>query len=439
MSNNLAIIDQFTNAFTTFIDSGFGLIRPEVGFLVTALIGIDVVLAGLTWVLNREDDVLLRFARKILFVGFFAYILNNFNGLAGIVFNSFAGLGLEAAGSPLTYNDFLQPGHIAMAGVTAGQPLVNQLAGLLTFTSFVGNLIQILVLVLAWIVTIISFFVLAILVFLAIIEFKLVTLLGFVLVPFALWRGTSFIAEPVLGSIVTAGIRIMTYAVVVGIGTTLFAQLVPNGNGQALTINDALAILLGALTIVGLAFAGPRIAAGLHSGAPQLGLGAVVPPAAIAVGGAVGMGAAAAGAASAGVAAVRAGASLSGGAHTAYVLGRAAAGGEGVTGVAGGLAGTARAGARAMAAGPADLGKRAAADLAERFASGSRAAWAATGGRPVGEAASPPAAAGSAANRSEAPGWARRMRGDEMARTASRMAREAEGGGGGLKPSLREE
>jgi type IV secretion system protein TrbL len=434
MGNNLSVIDQFTNTFASFIDSGFGLIRPEVSFLVTILIGIDIALAGLTWVMNREDDVLLRFARKILFVGFFAYILNNFNGLAGIVFNSFAGLGLAAAGSPLTPSEFLQPGHIALAGVSAAQPLLSQLAALMGFTSFFNNFLQIFVLLLAWIVTVISFFILAILVFLAIIEFKLVTLLGFVLVPFALWRGTSFIAEPVLGSIVTAGIRIMTYAVVVGIGTTLFAQLVPNGNGQALGVNDALAILLGALTIAGLALACPRIAAGLHSGAPQLGLGAAAAPAAMAVGAAAGMGAAAMGAASAGVAAVRAGASLAGGARTAYALGSAAAGGEGMSGVAGGIAGVARAGAGAMAAGPAGMGERAAADLAERFTSGARAAWTATGGTPIGEAGP-----SSAAARSEAPGWARRLRGNEIAQAASRAAHAGEGGGGGLKPAIKED
>ena len=434
MANNLSVIDQFTNTFTTFIDSGFGLIRPEVGFLVTVLIGVDVVLAGLMWVMNREDEILLRFARKILFVGFFAFILNDLNTLARIVFNSFAGLGLEAAGSPLTFNQFLQPGQIAQAGVRAAFPLLVQAGQLMGFTSFFDHFIQIFVLLLAWIVTVVSFFVLAILVFLASIEFKLVTLLGFILVPFALWRGTSFIAEPVLGSIVTAGIRIMAYAVVVGIGTTLFAQLVPNGNGQALSVDDALAILLGALTIAGLAFACPRIAAGLHSGSPQLGLGSAVAPAALAVGAVAGMGAVAMGAASVGVGAVRAGASLAGGARTAFALGGAAAGGEGLSGVAGGAAGMARAGAGAVVRGPIKMAERAATDLMERFTSGGRAAWTATGGQPLGEGN-----ALSAATRSEAPGWARRLRGNEVARTASRIAHEGEGGGGGLKPSIRED
>jgi type IV secretion system protein TrbL len=429
MANNLSVIDQFTNTFTTYIDSGFGLIQPEVGFLITTLIGIDATLAGLMWVMNQEDEILLRFAKKILFVGFFAFLLNNFNHLAGVIFSSFAGLGLNAAGSPLSISQFLQPGQIAQAGVKAAYPLLVQVGQLMGFTSFFDHFVQIFALLTAWIVTVISFFILAILVFLAIIEFKLTTLLGFVLVPFALWRGTSFIAEPVLGSIVTSGIRIMAYAVVVGIGTTLFAQLVPAA-GQTLGIDDALAILLGSLTVAGLALACPRIAAGLHSGAPQLGLGSVVGPAAIGVGAAAGLGAAAVGAAGVGVGAVRAGASLAGGARAAYSLGSAAAGGEGVAGVTGGVGGLVRAGARAAAAGPIKMGQRAAADLAERFAGGARSAWNVTGGDSGGSA--------TPAMQRTAPGWARRLGGDQVARGAANIARGSDGGGGGLKPSIEE-
>lgn len=57
--------------------------------------------------------------------------------------------------------------------------------------------------------TLVAFFVLAIMLFLAVVEFKLTTLKGFILVPFALWCGTSSIAERVLGQIITSGVRIL--------------------------------------------------------------------------------------------------------------------------------------------------------------------------------------------------------------------------------------
>ena len=46
---------------------------------------------------------------------------------------------------------------------------------------------------------------------------KLTSLAGFILVPFALWNRTSFLAERVLGNVVSSGIKVMVLAVIVGI------------------------------------------------------------------------------------------------------------------------------------------------------------------------------------------------------------------------------
>src|SRR5579859_3773591 len=109
---NVAVIDQFLNVFTAYIDSGFGLLKPEIAFLSAILIGIDITLAGLFWALGGEE-VLMRLVKKTIYVGFFAFLIGNFNKLAGAVFSSFAGLGLIAAGSPISPATFFQPGQIA--------------------------------------------------------------------------------------------------------------------------------------------------------------------------------------------------------------------------------------------------------------------------------------------------------------------------------------
>jgi len=44
---DLGIIDEFVGTFSLFIDSGFGLLAPDVAFLTTVLITIDITLAGL--------------------------------------------------------------------------------------------------------------------------------------------------------------------------------------------------------------------------------------------------------------------------------------------------------------------------------------------------------------------------------------------------------
>ncbi|MGB7244746.1 MAG: P-type conjugative transfer protein TrbL, partial [Sulfitobacter sp.] len=48
---DLNIIDQFTETFVRYIESGFGLLSGDVAFLVSILVAIDIVLAGLFWAL----------------------------------------------------------------------------------------------------------------------------------------------------------------------------------------------------------------------------------------------------------------------------------------------------------------------------------------------------------------------------------------------------
>src|SRR3974390_2185630 len=130
---NSGIIDRFTEVFTRYIDSGFGLLGGEVAFLASTLIVIDVTLAGLFWAWGADEDVLAHLVKKTLYVGFFAFLISNFNSLAKIVFNSFAGLGLKAAGSTLSPNQFLQPGRLAQVGIDAGKQILQaapQLMGL---------------------------------------------------------------------------------------------------------------------------------------------------------------------------------------------------------------------------------------------------------------------------------------------------------------------
>src|SRR5689334_18925611 len=106
--NDLGIIDRFTNVFSAYIDSGFGLIGGEVAFLTAALIAIDMALVGIFWAM-AGDDVVPKLLRKTLYVGAFAFILNNFRTLTDVIFNSFAGLGLLASDSTLTAADLLRP------------------------------------------------------------------------------------------------------------------------------------------------------------------------------------------------------------------------------------------------------------------------------------------------------------------------------------------
>jgi type IV secretion system protein TrbL len=422
--NSVGVIDQFLNTFTTYIDSGFGLLKPEVAFLSAILIGIDMTLAGLFWALGGEE-IVVRLIKKTLYVGFFAFLIGNFNNLASVVFNSFAQLGLKGGGSALSYTDFLEPGHLAQVGIQAGWPILNSVGNLMGFTSFFENFVQIFILLFAWVIVIAAFFVLAIQLFITLIEFKLTTLAGFVLVPFGLWGKSAFLAERVLGFVITVGIKVLVLAVIVGIGTTLFGQFtsaLPSGSQQP-SIEDALAIVLAAMAMLGLGIFGPAIASGLVSGAPQLGAGAAIGTAGAVLGGAV-LAGGAAGAAlglgragfAASTSAIRAGTSLTSATTTAYGLGAAASGEIGLAGVAAGIGGVGRAGMGVAGDAVRTFGSRVATGFSDDVAAGRSAAWRATGGGPVGSDDVPVAPSNKASGRDSAPDWARRLRAEQTRR-----------------------
>ncbi len=448
---NTGVIDQFLGVFTSYIDSGFGLLGGEVGFIATTLIVIDVTLAALFWSWGADEDIMARLVKKTLFVGVFAYLISNWNNLAKIVFNSFAGLGLKASGTGFTAAQLMQPGQVAQTGLDASRPLLTAISNLMGYVSFFENFIQIACMLFAWALVLLAFFILAIQLFVTLIEFKLTTLAGFVLIPFGLFGKSAFMAERVLGNVISSGIKVLVLAVIIGIGSTLFSQFTAGFGGATPTIDQAMAIVLAALSLLGLGIFGPGIANGLVSGGPQLGAGAAIGTG-LAAGGMVAAGAATVGVVASGgaalaggaAAAARGGAAMAGGASTAYSLG--AAGQSGASGVASGLGGVANAGAQAAVSPLKRAASRAADSLNSSFQAGSRAAIEATGGSVAGgEAAEAEAAAPAAASSSAAegqPAWATRMKRSQQmthgVQTAAHAVRSGDSHGGGSSVNLSE-
>ena len=272
--NDTGVIDTFLGVFTGYIDSGFGLLGGEVAFLSSTLIAIDVTIAALFWAWGADEDVLQRLVKKTLYIGVFAYIIGNFSSLATILFDSFAGLGLKASGGGMAFADFMKPGTVAATGLDAGAPLLDATEDLVGPVGLFTNFPEIMILLVAWLIVVLAFFVLAIQVFVTIIEFKLVTLAGFVLLPFAFFNRTAFMAEKVLGHVISSGVKVLVLAVITGIGTTLFIQFTNAGVGPEPDIEQVMAIALAALTLLGLGIFGPGIANGIVAGGPQLGAGA---------------------------------------------------------------------------------------------------------------------------------------------------------------------
>lgn len=430
---DISIIDRFFNVFSSYIDSGFGLLSGEVAWLASALIVIDITLAGLFWAFDENRNILSSLVKKILYVGFFALIINNFQFLSNTIFNSFAGLGLKATGSAVTAEELLQPGRIAATGFDAGFPIIAQIGDLLGPVAFFENFILIIVLLFAWILVVLAFFILAIQLFITILEFKITTLAGFVLIPFALWNKTSFLAERVLGGVVSSGIKVMALAIIIGIGSLIFGDFAGAMSGTEATLKNAMSLVLGALSLLGLSIFAPAIAAGLVSGAPQLGAGAAVGTAAAGVAAvAVGAGAGAMavrGAASLATGAVSAGAKVAGQASGAYNLSKATSGAKTASG---GMASGVKGAGQSFAMSLKEKASKPIEAVKESFAQGQKRAWETTGGNSSGSSSSPPA--------NNMPDWAKRMQRVQRVKSAGSASmhamKEGDRPGSSANPSL---
>ncbi|MBS1101698.1 P-type conjugative transfer protein TrbL [Gluconobacter sp. Dm-62] len=458
---NVGVIDTFLNTFTTTIDSGFGLVKGNVISLAGTLSVLDMVLAGLFWAWAADEDIIQRLVKKTLYIGFFSFLISNFSSLSKTVFDSFAALGLKAGGGSLALGDFLRPGRLASTGFDAAQPLLDSVHNLLGPVAFFTNFIQIFVLCLSWLIVLAAFFILAVQLFVALIEFKLTTLAGFVLIPFALFNRTAFLAEKVLGNVVSSGVKIMVLAVISAIASVLFAQFSTSYGSDVPTIGQSVSVVLASLSIVGLSIFGGSIANGLISGAPQLGAGTAVGTGmamgAMGAAAAAGVGAVASGgtaALGATAAAARGGAAIAGAANTAYSMGAMnAAGGSAGARMAAGLGGVAKAPGSAAANAVKSKMSSAATAMKQSYGEGARGAFTATGGRFTG-GSSPDANGGQAGGPSgnagvgggsgpegTPPRWAQKMKRRNAAAHAAEAAhviRSANGGGGSASIDLSE-
>lgn len=291
-SNDLMVV------FSNTVSAGFDALQGPISGLFGIIIALVVALTGIQWALSSNREVLAAGFGKVLLIGFFAYVVNDWQSLAETIQRGFVDLGLRAGGGSLGRGDFLNPGAILQQGWEIVKALGETPAPVNNPLDVMGNLTDALILGLAMIGIMLAFAILALQIIVTLLEFKIVTLGGFVLLPFGIWSKSAFLAERPLGFVVSSGLKVLALAIVVSGARTVFDQLQPSANPD---LYETLAILAASLLLAMLAIFIPNLAAALVTGGPALGAGAAVTGglavaggAALTAAGTVGLGAAAA-------------------------------------------------------------------------------------------------------------------------------------------------
>lgn len=421
--SSVSALDTFITLFIDKIDSGFGLIEGDVLFVARALLAVDLALAGLFWAWADDDPngFFRHFVKKVLYIGAFTYIIQDYADLASVIYETFAQFGIKAGGSAIAGADLLKPGKIAAVGLDAGKPLMDYIGTFQGTWDVLANLHVIMFMMVIWFIVVLAFGIIAIQLFMCIVEFKVSTLCGFVLVPFAMWNKSSFLAEKVLGHVFSSGIKVLVIGLVIGIGSTIFKDITTTfTSSSTIGWNEAASLALAALTLTMLSIFAPSIASGIVSGGPQLGAGAAVGTAAAVGGAAYGAFAAGRGAFNMGSSAVSAAAKVGGATYGAASTGAtmaSATGGNAVMGAAKGLAGAA---AQTVAKDVSNLATKATAGMSEAAAAGTSAAFKGTGGKVVGSG--PASAASTAASAAQTPDWAKKHMNQQHAMQGAHVA-----------------
>jgi type IV secretion system protein TrbL len=310
-----AALDQFISAFTGQVGTGFGAIAGEVQAVLATLVVISITLTAVLWAIDETQNVLAPLVRKILLIGFFAWLVTNWHSLSLTVVNGFAKLGLQASGGG-SIGDFTKaPTKAVEAGLSVVVDLIKYIGDLAQQNGGFGALMHIDMIIVAAVAAIgilLAFIVLAIEIGVTIIEFYIVSLIAFVVVPFGVLSQTSFLAEKAIGYVISVGFKFMALAVIAGIGINIFETYTLSAQP---TVAEEAGLLLSAIFLMMLSLKVPSIAGAIISGGPQLNTGSAL------------MGAAgvAAGAAGAGLAARSIGAAVAGGGRSVSAA-RAASG-----------------------------------------------------------------------------------------------------------------
>lgn len=287
------ILTDMMNTFVQVFSAGFGLLTPKANTVLGSLAAIEIAIAGLFWAL-RGENFTAAFIKKLLHIGFFVFLVANWQALSKDVADSFVMAGSTAAnGSNVNLRD---PSWIVDQGLMVSQPISDKLDQMsttsnpLTVLSNLGQLIQYGI---ALIIILIAFFIIAIQCFITFVEFYIVAVLGLILVPFGVSKHTAFLAEKAIGAVLSQGVKLMVLAFILSVVHPLLVSMTLPAEPS---LKNAYEMVLTALAIAMLAVHAPALAGGLLSGSPSLHAGS-------AAGVAVGAGAAMAGMGMAGIAA----------------------------------------------------------------------------------------------------------------------------------------
>ncbi len=369
------ILDTMLATIAGYTTGSSGTITGYATSLYGILILLDFILAVLLNI--GETDHIKQLVRKVLFYGFWIWIIREWGTLCDALLDSLMITGTAVGGVDASV--LKAPSLLIDRGIEIGKPYLTY-ASEMSWLEITASPLNWLMAIIGYAGVVLAFAILALQIFITYVEFYIASALLLIFIPWGSFKYTSFVAEKAIGAVICYGTKLMMLGAVYGLSAGIIDSMSISLNGEP-EPGSVLASMLGPFALCLLCWQAPGMAAGLMTGAPTLSAGTAAGTAVAGFAGAAAGGSAGAGigsmAMSTGSSAARAGAALAGAATAGST-----AGGPGAGGAAGAMSGAAGFAASAFksAASNATQGVRGA------FASG-QASVAASGGSSSGSSA----------------------------------------------------
>lgn len=329
------ILDTMLATIAGFTTGSSGTITGYATSLYGILILLDFILAVL---LNLgETDHIKQLVRKVLFYGFWIWIIREWGMLCDVLLDSLMITGTALGGVDASV--LKTPSLLIDKGNEIADPYW-QYASQMDWLDITTSPLNWLMAVVGYAGVMLAFGILALQIFITYVEFYIASALLLIFIPWGSFKYTSFVAEKAIGAVISYGTKLMMLGAVYGLSAGIIDGMtvtLANGEPEPGTV---LASMLGPFALCLLCWQAPGMAAGLMTGAPTLSAGTAAGTAVAGFAGASAGGAMGAGVGSmamgAGSNAAKAAAGLAGAATAG-----ATAGGPGAGGAAGAVAGAA--------------------------------------------------------------------------------------------------
>jgi type IV secretion system protein TrbL len=262
---DISFLTRSLHQFIAAFGSGFTNLQSTINALLATLVVIELALAGFWWALGGGAE-LGAVIKKLLYMTFWIYLVQEFPTLAKAFVTSLVQAGLTAGGGTITVSQILDPSALVGAGLDATEPLAQKLGEMGTF-----DLADTLIFGLGYLTIMICFVIMAVNLFLTVLEYYLFTGIVGILLPFGILPSTKFLAEKAIAAVVSCGIKLMVLSFVTSAVIPLVVSTRFPATGEDWNMNALWAAELTMVGVTALCWKAPGLAASLMSGSPSLG------------------------------------------------------------------------------------------------------------------------------------------------------------------------